>query len=80
MGVSVSETPQNYQFGETTPPGYSVPLQTLNGKLTPFSHLKVSNGARTSAVLNGIFRGFSAKRLPVMLSKPIVLLMQMERY
>ena len=33
FGVSVSETPQNYRFGETTFRGYSGPLQTLNVEL-----------------------------------------------
>jgi hypothetical protein len=33
FGVSVPEIPQNYQFGETTPPGYYEPLQTLNVEL-----------------------------------------------
>ena len=33
FGVSISEIPQNYQFGETVPPGYSEPLQTLNVEL-----------------------------------------------
>ena len=33
------------------------PLRTLNAELTPFSHLKVSNGARTGGVLDGILRG-----------------------
>ena len=33
FGVSVSETPQNYRFGETTPLGYYEPLQTLNVEL-----------------------------------------------
>lgn len=47
------EAPPEYQALGTAAPGYSECLQPLNGKLTPHSHLAVSNGAQTSAVLNG---------------------------
>ena len=80
FGVSVSEAPQNYQFGETTFRAYSIPLRTLNGKLTPFSHLKVSNGARTSAVLNGILRGIPLYGPALTLPKLIVLLLQIASF
>ena len=48
--VSVSETTQNYQFGETTPPGYYEPLQTLNVELVliaPYGVERSSNMRRS---------------------------------
>ena len=33
LGLSVSDAPQNYRFGETTFRGYSALLRTLNVKL-----------------------------------------------
>ena len=50
FGVSVSETSQDYQFGETTFRGYSDPFQTLNVELllkVPYGALRSSNMRRS---------------------------------
>ena len=41
--VSVSETTQNCQFGDTTLRGYCEPLQTLNGELVLITAPKILN-------------------------------------
>ena len=71
FGVSVSETTQNYQFGETTFRAYAPrsftlfyfasqkrPFRTLNGKLTPFSPLRGLTGREQVPFLTGSSRAF----------------------
>ena len=73
------ETTPDLGFGDATFRATARSLQPLNGKLTPFSHLKVSNGARTSAVLNGASMALRL-RPSLMVPKPYTLLLQLERW
>ena len=62
---------------ETTFRGYSGPLRTLNGELVLIVPLRGPNVPRTNPVLNGILQGPTLNATALMISNPIVLLLQM---
>ena len=90
FGVSVLDAPQNYQFGETTFPGYAMrsqtsfyfatqkgPFRTLNVDRLLFSPLRGLTVVGRSAVLNGILQSPTLNATSLTLPKLIVLLLQM---
>ena len=80
FGVSVSETSQIYQIGETTFRGYSGLLQTLNVERLLFNPLRGLTVVERSAVLNGILQSPPLNATALMLPNLIVLLLQIASF